>query len=167
MPRVTVDFSEVESFEPIPKGEYDVVISGAEYRVAQEEGKFDYINLELTVTEEGEYQNRKLWLILSFSPKSLFRMKDVFENLGIYEEGDELEIDYDDEAEPMVVTEPELVGIPAVAVVSLRPYQGKDQNQVDALIAQEGEATKAEPGTKAAAKKASGTAAKPRARRFQ
>lgn len=163
MTRVSVDFSEVESFEAIPKGEYDVVISGAEYRVAQEEGKYDYINLELTITEDGEFENRKLWTILSFSPKSLFKMRDTFENLGIYEEGAELEIDYDDEAEPMVVTEPELVGLPAVAVVSLAKYQGRDTNQVDALVTQEGASAKAEPGSK----KAAPAGAKPKQRRFQ
>lgn len=129
MARVTVDFSEVQDFEALEKGEYPVVITDAKYRVSQSEDKYDYINLEMTITE-GEFKDRKLWMILSFSPKALWRMKDVFENLGLYEE--EIEVDYDEDTE--VVTQPELIGLPGLAVVSQRTYEGRVQNQVDALI---------------------------------
>ena len=147
MARVTVDFSDVQEFEPMPKGEYAVLIEKAEYREAQSEDKYDYINLELTVTEEGEFKGRKQWMILSVSPKALWRMKDVFENLGLYE--DEVEVDYDEDT--MLVTEPELAGLPAVAVVSQRTYEGRVQNQVDALLGTDDTPKKKEP---AGAKKA-------------
>lgn len=146
MARVTVDFSDVQDFEAMPKGEYPVVIVKAEYREAQTEDKYDYINLEMDVTE-GEYKGRKQWMILSFSPKALWRMKEILENLGLYQ--DEIEVDYDEET--MFVTEPELVGLPAIAVISQRPYEGRIQNQVDALLSPDdspGAGKKAEPGKK-------------------
>lgn len=169
MARVTVDFSDVQDFEAIPKAEYSVVIVKPEYREAQEADKYDYINLEMDITE-GEFKGRKLWMILSLSPKALWRMKDVFENLGIYQ--DEIEIDYDEDTK--IVTEPELTGMPGVAVVSQRTYEGRIQNQVDALLSIDDTPKKREPAGKAtnsrkpAAKKA--TEAKPKAtitRRFK
>lgn len=153
MPRVTVDFSDIEEFEAMPKGEYACMIEKAEYREAQTTDKFDYINLELTITEEGEFKGRKQWMILSFSPKALWRMKEVFENLGLYQ--DEVEIDYDEDT--MLVTEPELAGLPAIAVLGQRPYEGRIQNQVDALLSPDDGPSekKREPG-----KRATGSAAK-------
>jgi len=127
--RVKIDFSDVQDFDVLDEGEYPVVISKAEFKPAREEGKFPYINLELDLTEEPN-KGRKLWMILSFSPKALWRMKDVFENLGIYD--DSLEVDYDEES--MLVTQPELAGLPGVAVVTHREWEGKTQTQVDALI---------------------------------
>ena len=145
MPRVTVDFSDVEEFEPLPKGDYPVLIDKMEYREAQESDKYDYINWELVVSE-GEHKNRKLFFITSFSPKALWRMKQVFENLGVYD--DALEVDYDEDADNMV-TEPELIGTPALATVSIRKYEGREQNQVDALTAiDDGSTKKAAPGAK-------------------
>lgn len=168
MPRVTVDFSDVQDFEAIPKGEYPVVIVKPEYREAQQEDKYDYINLEMDITE-GEFKGRKQWLILSFSPKALWRMKDVFENLGIYQ--DEIEIDYDEDTN--LVTDPELTGLPGVAVISQRTYEGRLQNQVDALLSPDDlpTKTKKEPTSAkkpAATKKpAAAAAAKKPARRFK
>ena len=134
MARVTVDFSEIEEFEPMPKGDYAVLVDKLEYRVAQEADKYDYISWELVVTEPGEFNNRRLWFITSLSPKALFRLKDILENLGLYE--DELEIDYDEES--MMVTSPEVTGMPAMATVSQRPYEGRIQNDVVALTSMDG-----------------------------
>lgn len=129
MTRVTVDFSDVQEFEPLGKGEFPVLVEKVEYREAQTEDKYDYLNWELTVSD-GEFQGRKLWFITSLSPKALFRMKDIFENLGL--PSDVVEIDYDEDTN--LVTEPELSGIPAVAVVSTRMYEGRTQDNVDTLI---------------------------------
>jgi Protein of unknown function (DUF669) len=132
--RVTVDFSEVPDFDPMPKGDYAVLVDKLEYRVAQEADKYDYINWELVVTEDGEFNNRRLWFITSLSPRALFRLKDILENLGLYE--DELEIDYDEDS--MLVTSPEVVGMPAMATVTQRPYEGRIQNDVAALTSMDG-----------------------------
>lgn len=129
MPRVTVDFSDVQEFEPMGKGEYLVVVDKVEYREAQTEDKYDYLNWELSVSD-GEFKGRKLWFITSLSPKALFRMKDIFENLGL--PSDEVEIDYDEDTN--MVVEPELAGIPAIAVVSMRTYEGRPQDNVDTLL---------------------------------
>jgi hypothetical protein len=163
VPRVTVDFSDVEEFEPLPKGEYTVIVDKVEYREAQDQDKYDYINWELVVTEEGEFKGRRLWFISSFSPKALWRFKQILENLGLFE--DELEVDYDEESN--LVTTPELAGVPALAGVSQRPYEGRMQNQVDTLTAIDGSPGKKEPGGKKKAPAKKTAAKKTTGRKFK
>lgn len=171
-PRVTVDFSEVQDFEALPKDEYPVVIVKNTYVTAASDDKYDYMNLEMDITD-GEFKGRKQWMVLSFSPKALFRMKEVFENLGVYD--DAVEVDYDEET--MAVTNPDLVGMPAMAVLTQRTYEGRLQNNVETLLSMDDQPTKkTAPGTKKpttpAKKPAAGAAKKPAAagtkpRRFQ
>jgi hypothetical protein len=152
VPKVTVDFSDVQEFTALEKGEYPVVIQKATFRPADQHGKeFDSIELELEVSE-GEAKGRKLWTYLSFSPKALWRMKEVFEKLGVY--NDEVEVDYDEDADN-ILTEPEIIGLPAWAVVSQRPYEGRMTNQVDQILSVEEHdgataGKKGEPGKKKA-----------------
>lgn len=129
MPRVTVDFSEVESFEAIEEGEYPVVIEQVEYVEPASDDKYPYLNVQMEVSE-GEHEGRKLWTIWSFSPKALFRMQQAFENLGL--PVDEVEFDVDEDTN--LVIQPEITGLAAIAVVSIEAYDGKDRNRVDALI---------------------------------
>lgn len=143
VPQITVDFSNVEEFEALPKGEYDCVISKAELRTPADSDKFPYINLEMDVKDVvsvsgGEAPSldgtRKLWAILSLSPKALWRTKQVFENLGIFAE--EMEIDVDEETN--MVVSPELVGMPVRCAISTRVYEGRTQNQVDSITSPDG-----------------------------
>jgi hypothetical protein len=160
VPKVPVDFSEVQDFEPLEKGEYACMIEEIIYVEPQTEDKYPYLNVTLTVTEDGEYQNRKLWKVWSLSPKALFRMKQDLENLGV--DVDDLEIDYDEDT--MKVMEPDLDGYPCMVAVSQRPYEGRMTNQVDTLTAidsprvgeKKGAEKKSPAAKKAAAKKGSG-----------
>jgi hypothetical protein len=147
MARKSVDFSDVQGFEPLEKGEYAVMFEKLEMREAQEADKYDYINVELTVTEPG-FEGRKLWMNWSFSPKALWRMKQSLENLGL--PADQIDVEYDDDT--MQVTTPELVGMPAIATVTQRVYQGQIQNDVGTLTAVE--STGKKPASKAGGKPA-------------
>ena len=155
MARTTVDFSDVQEFSAIPKGDYPAVIVKAEYRGTETTGKeHPYINWEFDLTD-GEFKGRKQWLVTSFSPKALWRLKDMMENLGVVEE--EIEFDYDEETG--LITDPELVGLPCVLSVSKGMYQGRETNNVDAVTAPEGGAPKktSRGGRKPAARKPAGT----------
>jgi len=130
LPSTRVDFSQVEDFEPLEKGEYLCMIEEVRFVQAQSEDKYDYLNVQLVVTEDGEYKDRKLWKVWSFSPRALWRMKQDLENIGV-ETGD-FDVTWDEETD--LVTEPELAGMPVLAVVTQRTWEGKVQNQVDALL---------------------------------
>jgi Protein of unknown function (DUF669) len=168
VPRVTVDFSDVQDFEVLPKGEYGAVIAKAEWREPQDADKYPYVNLEFDVkevvnaSEDVDLGNgRKLWAILSTSPKALWRMKQVFENLGIFME--ELDIDIDDETN--AVLSPELVGLPCHVTVSKRVYEGREQNQVDAITSTDGGTAPAKAKKPAARRPAAGSKTKTAAAR--
>lgn len=127
--KVNVDFSDVQDFEAFEPGEYPVIIEQVEYVEPASEDKYPYLNVQLEISE-GEFEGRKLWTILSFSPKALWRMKQVFENLGLPIDEVEFEVDEDTN----MVIDPELAGMPAIAVVTVEKYENKDRNRVDNLI---------------------------------
>lgn len=128
MKQVSVDFSEIEEFEPLPVGDYPVIVQEVQTRQA-EEAEYPYLNWELRIAE-GEFENRALWMITSFSPKSLWRLQAVLQNLGIYTEKMEFEIDEDSD----LVISPQLTGIAAIAVVKQEVYRGRLQNRVEDLL---------------------------------
>lgn len=132
MTTINVDFSDVpDGFETLPAGEYAVVIQKVVLRDSQR-SDYPYLNFTLEVTEPGDFEGRLLWHTSSFHPKAMWRMKEVFENLGIVDEKFELEVEED--GDERLVVKPQLAGLPAKAVVSIGEYQGKEKNDVDTLI---------------------------------
>lgn len=141
-----VDFSEVEGgFAPIPEGRYECVIEKVEVRESNR-SEHNYLNLELKITED-DYEDRRLFNVMSFHPNALPMVKDQLVELGVIEEDDELEFEWEDDVdiqpkEGPRLTEPELEGMAVTAVVSLGMYEGKERNQVDRLEAPESGAAK-------------------------
>jgi hypothetical protein len=154
-----VNFAEIEGgFEPVPEGRYDVTVERVEVRESKS-SDYDYLNWELNIAD-GDYEGQKLWMITSLSPRALFRLKDTFIALEVIE-GDEedFELDWDDEVditpqEGPIVTNPDLEGIAAVAVVKNEMYDGKERNRVDDLLGSD--AGTSEPDEKPARKSSGG-----------
>src|SRR6476469_5174476 len=142
MSGIRVNFAEVEGgFEPVPEGNYEVVVERVEVRDSKS-SDHDYLNWELKILDE-EYEDQRLWMITSLSPKAMFRLKDVFLALGVIE-GDEedFNIDWDDDVEigqkeGPLLTEPEVEGLNAIAVVHNEVYDNRDRNKVDTLLSSE------------------------------
>jgi hypothetical protein len=138
MPSTTVNFADVDSFEPLPEGSYDIEIDKVEVRRNKADDG-DYLNWELLVID-GEYENRRLWMITSLKPKALFRLKQVLIDLGIIDEDEEeMDIEWDDDVEPStsggpLLLYPELQGIEAVAQVKNEMYEGRERNRVENLF---------------------------------
>lgn len=138
MTDITVDFSDVgEGFEALPAGEYAIVVQKVVLRDSQS-SEYPYLNFTLEVTEPGDYEGRFLWFTSSFHPKALWRMKEVFENLGVFEENITFEVEED--GDERLVVNPKLAGLPGRAIVKIRPYQGQDKNDVETIIAAESSA---------------------------
>lgn len=155
MGSVNINFAEVEgSFDAMPAALYPVVIEKVEVRESKS-SENHYFNWELTVSE-GEHEGRKLWMITSLSPRALFRLKDTFEALGVLD--DEMDLEWDDDVQitpsagPLLL-QPDVTGLPSIAVVTVEVYEGKERNRVDELRPID------EPGTDPAAEK--GGSAKP------
>lgn len=140
MGSMQINFSEVESgFETMDEGRYPVVVEKVEVRESKSSDN-NYLNWELTLTE-GEHEGRKQWMITSLSPKALFRLKDIFVDLGVCGPEDEIDLEWDDDVEitpsagPLVIS-PDLVGLTGLAIVTIDyDYDPKGRNKVDSLIA--------------------------------
>jgi hypothetical protein len=136
-PVINVNLADVDSFEPLPEGEYDVEVDKVEVRM-NKAGDGLYLNWELAVVD-GDYENRKLWMITSLKETALFRLKQVFEDLDLIDADDaEVEIEYDDDPEPTSqggprLLYPEVEGLEGIARVKNEMYDGRERNRVEQL----------------------------------
>jgi hypothetical protein len=134
--RTTINFAEVEGgFEAVPEGTYDVTIEKVDLRDSKS-SEHDYLNWEFKIVGD-DYEGQRLWMITSLSPRALFRLKDVFEALGVLE--DEMTLDWDDDVEitnssgPMLL-EPDVIGMSCKVVVHNEVYEGKERNRVEEVL---------------------------------
>lgn len=69
---LVIDLTNVEEmkFEALPKGTWNGLIEDCEFQLSKSAGKPMW-NMKLAVTDEGDYQNRKQFTILSFSEGAL------------------------------------------------------------------------------------------------
>src|SRR5689334_16274549 len=100
---IKVDFSKVESFQPVPAGAYLVTITGVEEKTGKESG-LPYINWELTVAD-GEFSGRKLWLMTSLAPKALFGLQNLLKALEVDVSTEEMDIEPSDYVGHSIVIE--------------------------------------------------------------
>jgi len=128
MPIPLGSFADVQetSFEPLPAGKYECSVFEAEMKEAGPNAKHpgsQYIGFTFNVTEEGEYQNRKLWHNVSLVPEARGMLKAF---LKVFYTEDELN-DPEFEFEPG-----DLVGQPCVAVVrtGVNPNTNEPNNSV-------------------------------------
>lgn len=124
---IRVDFSNVESFEPIPAGVYPATVVNQELRQSKD-SEYDYINWELEISS-GPFENRKLWTITSLSPKAVWKLQETLLAFGIS----------DQEAKsPEFEFEPgEFLGSECQAAVIQESYNGRIQNRVEKLLPRE------------------------------
>ena len=124
---VMVDLTEVEeaTFEIIPKGKYEAVIEGCEYKLSANSGQPMWA-LTLVVTD-GEYAGRKLFSHVSFSPKALPMAKKTINRLA----PELLQGPFNPEEQAGV-----LQGKACVVKVSVEKYEGNDANRVKDIMAE-------------------------------
>lgn len=165
-----INFAEVESsFEPLPEGQYEVVIETVEVRESKSSDN-DYLNWQFKVLDD-EYEGRMLWMITSLSERALFRLKDVFLALGVIEEDEEIDIEWEEGVDitpqegPRLIN-PEVEGLACIAVVTNEMYDGRERNRVNELLesgapaptrkASSAKKSSSNGGSKSAAKKSAG-----------
>jgi hypothetical protein len=127
--RIKVNFGDVEGFDALPEGVYTATVEKIEYRPAKEAGKSPYLNVEYTVSEPEEFAGRKVWEVLSWAPKALFRMRDFFRAAGF--EDDEYDLDVDEESG--LLLDPDLAGEAVEVTIENEIYNKKEVNRVVAV----------------------------------
>ena len=123
---LSVDLSNIEemSFEVLPKGTYDVIVDEAEYKISQSGGN-PMIALTFKI-EEGEYEGRKLFSNIVFSPKAMPFAKRDIARLGL---NHLLEGPFNPEEAAS-----EFIGQTCRVRVAIEKYEGEDQNRVKAIL---------------------------------
>lgn len=127
-----IDLRNVEEmkFDTLPKQIFNGLISNCEYSLSKSSGQPMW-NLELSVTDEGDYQNRKQFTILSFSPKALPGTKTALATFA-----PELTENPFDPSDAEVVQS--LIGKPVKFKIKHEDYQGEPQSRVSRWYAPEG-----------------------------
>lgn len=152
MGELRVNFAEVESlnFEPVPEGKYNVVVETVEVRESKS-SDHPYLNWELRIVDE-DYEDQRLWMITSLSPKAMFRLKDQLLDLEVIDgEEDDFPIEWDDDVdvtpkEGPVLTNPDVIGMEGVALVKNEMYEGKERNRVEEILPAGTDTSRAEGG---------------------
>jgi hypothetical protein len=129
MGTITIDFSAVPDFQPLPSGDYAVVIDHVEVRQGQTSGQ-PYLNFDLVVAE-GEYEGRHLFTTSSLKENSLWRLKALLDSFSLMPEDGQISIETDEDSG--YVLSPEFSGQPGIAAVVLTTYQGRKSNEVSDL----------------------------------
>lgn len=120
---INLDMTGVKTtFEPLPPGNYHVVVDEVEETVAKTGNPM----LKITLSVLGkENEGRKLFMNCVLVPQSLWVLKQTLLALGWPE----------DELEAEITLEPaDLLDLEAIAVVSQHTFQGKVQNSVEQLV---------------------------------
>lgn len=138
MAGIRINFAEVSGgFDPVPEGTYEVIIEKVEVRDSKSSDN-DYLNWEFRITDE-EYEGQRLWNITSLSPKALFRLKEDLLTLGVIEEDEEVELEWEEDVDitqsegPRLLF-PEVEGLACCVQVRNEVWEGKERNKVAAVL---------------------------------
>lgn len=164
---MTIDFSEVEdSFEALPEGLYECVVEDAQVRESKSSDN-PYISFEMKILDE-EFEDRRIWIGASLSPKALWGLKGVLVSLGAIDEDDAVDLEWDEEVdmtpkEGPQVTNPEVIGLPCAIQTTNSVYNNRERQDMwnSTVLPTGSEGVEAEAAAETAPKgKAKGKAAK-------
>lgn len=179
MPGMQIDFSQVEdSFEAIPEGLYECMVEDAQVRESKSSDN-PYISFEMKILDE-EFEDRRIWIGASLSPKALWGLKGILVALGAIEEDDAIDLEWDEEVDmtpregPQVIN-PEVIGLPCAIQTVNSVYNNKERQDMwnstvlptgsEGLESGGGEEEAAPPKAKAKGKAAAKGKAKGKAKR--
>ena len=130
MGRIPVDFSAAPSYDNLNPGIYEAVVKSIAYKEPTKSGGFAQLAVRYEITG-GEYDKRQVFQNLSFSPKAVGFMAKFFAIFGF--EKDALSaLEYDEDADPMLLIDPDLTGEPCTVKIKLETYNDEEQMRVEA-----------------------------------
>lgn len=120
------DMSQVaeDSFEVLPAGTYNVTVDEATAKKSSSGNPM--ISLQLIV-EDGEYEGRKLFTHVVFSPKTMGMAKRTMNRLGLADLTN-------GPFKPNQEAADQFVGKRAKAVVKVKMYEGEQTNEVKKIL---------------------------------
>ena len=120
---MNIDFSSVPSREALEEGTYLLHIAKAEEKLSSTSNPMINIEYDVVATADGEAVagGRKLWDNYSLQSQALFKLKELFNSLGM-DTANIVDIDIND-----------LVGLQVMAKLVQETYNGELRNKVKKL----------------------------------
>jgi len=122
--------SEAEDLKVVEKGIYGAHLDEWEYVEEAAESGNPYVKMVFAIDDGGPFDGRKLTRNFSAMPTALGFMKRALIALGAEAEAVSDDFDTDELL-------PDLVGNPCRISVSVRKYEGEDQNDIRRVLAPE------------------------------
>ena len=119
-----VNFSDVQNFEAVPAGVYQVAVIEMEENTGNA-GVYFKTTFEIL---DGEYAKRKLWSNLSLSPKAAWKLQEALISFG--ESPDVLDGDFEFDPD-------NYIGVECSIAVEQDHYEGRITNVVSAFLSGE------------------------------
>ena len=116
MAKLNLDFSNVQSRDPLPEGVYPASIAKVEQALSKSSGN-PMLKVEFNIEADG-YQGRKVWSNYVLTEAAMWKVQELFSALGLDTDAI-LEIDTD-----------ELVGMTCNLKIAQREYEGNIQNEI-------------------------------------
>lgn len=120
---MNIDFSSVPNREPLEEGTYLLTIAKAEEKLSSTGNPMIALEYDVSATADGEVVEggRKLWDNYSLQAQALFKLKDLFNALGM------------DTSAVVDIDIADLVGQQVMAKVIQETYNGELRNRVKKL----------------------------------
>lgn len=120
---MNIDFSSVPNREPLEEGTYLLTIAKAEEKLSSTGNPMIALEYDISATADGEVVEggRKLWDNCSLQAQALFKLKDLFNALGM------------DTSAVVDIDIADLVGQQVMAKVIQETYNGELRNRVKKL----------------------------------
>lgn len=120
---MNIDFSSVPSREPLEEGTYLLTVAKAEEKLSSTGNPMISIEYDVTSTADGEVVEggRKLWDNYSLQSQALFKLKELFDALGM------------DTSTVCDIEVSDLTGQQVMAKVIQETYNGELRNRVKKL----------------------------------
>lgn len=116
MARLNLDFSNVQSRDPLPEGTYPASIAKVTQVLSKSSGN-PMLKVEFNILDEA-YSGRKVWGNYVLTEAAMWKVQELFSALGLDTDAI-LDIDTDD-----------MVGMTCNLKIAQREYEGDIQNEI-------------------------------------
>ena len=116
MARLNLDFSNVQSRDPLPEGTYPASVAKVEQVLSKSSGN-PMLKVEFNILDEA-YAGRKVWGNYVLTEAAMWKVQELFSALGLDTDAI-LDIDTDD-----------MVGMTCNLKIAQREYEGNIQNEI-------------------------------------
>lgn len=123
---VNLDSVEEQKYEAIPRGVYNAVIESCEYALSQSSGNPMW-TMKIRITD-GEYEDRRLFTHVSFSPKALPRTKKMLMQFA----PELLQGPFKPQA---IADDGTLIDREVRVKVKIEKYEGENRSRIDDILA--------------------------------